>query len=165
MTTVADAGDLDQHLAVGDALEHRAAQRADHRAAPRPTRVPRSGAMARWHSASAAASAASAGLRRRGEAEAGLHHALHLRLVGRAVAGDGLLHLVRRVLHDLAAGRGRLGQREPARLADAHRRAHVDLEEHLLDGHDVGLQLGDQARRARRAARPGAAAADRSAAW
>ena len=84
------------------------------------------------------------GLRSVSEAEARLHHLLHLLLVGPAPAGDGVLHLVRRVLHDLAPrGRG-LGERQPAGLADAHRRAHVDLEEDLLDGDGVGLELGDQ---------------------
>ena len=51
---VADAADLDQHLAGGVALEKSAAERADHRR-------PASGTWARWHSATAAASAASAG--------------------------------------------------------------------------------------------------------
>ena len=62
-------------------------------------------------------------------------------LSARAVAGDRVLDLVRRVLHDLAPGGRRLAQRETARLTDAHRRAHVDLEEHLLDGDDMGLVL------------------------
>ena len=80
-------------------------------------------------------------LGRRGQPQPGLHHALHLRLVGAAPAGDAVLHLVGRELHDIAPGRRGLGQRQPAGLADAHRRAHVDLEEHLLDGHGVGLVL------------------------
>ena len=67
-----------------------------------------------------------------------------------------------RVLDDLAAGGRGLGQGQPAGLADAHRRAHVDLEEHLLDGDGVGRELGDQRRQLGAAARPGAAAADRS---
>ena len=83
-------------------------------------------------------------LRQRGQTEPHLHHLLHLLLVGPAPAGDGIFHLVRRVLHHLASGDRRLGERQPARLADAHRRAHVDLEEHLLDRHRVGRELGDQ---------------------
>ena len=105
----------------------------------------RIGDIARWHSASAAASAASAGFGSVGQTEPHLHHLLHLYLVGTAPPGDGVLDLVRGVLHDLAPGDRRLGERQPAGLADAHRRAHVDLEEHLLDGHRVGRELGDAA--------------------
>jgi hypothetical protein len=144
---VADTADLEQHRAVGVALEHRAAQRADHVCAPRPDgrTAPRPiGDIARWHNASAAASAASAGFGSARQPEACLHHLLHLLLVGTTPAGDGVLHLVRRVLDDLAAGERRLGERQPARLPDAHRRAHVDLEEDLLDGDHVGSELGDQ---------------------
>ena len=82
---VADAADLE---------EHRARRRRARARSPRSEpiiaglrcdggrRGARIGAMARWHRASAAASAASAGCGRRGEAEPGLHHLLHLRLVG-----------------------------------------------------------------------------------
>ena len=41
------------------------------------------------------------------------------------------------------AARG-LGHGQPAGLADRHRGAHVDLEEHPLDGDHVGPELGDQ---------------------
>ncbi len=139
---VADAADLEQHRCVLGALQHGAAQRADHRRASATRR--RIGAMARWHRASAAASAASGGDGGVGQPEAHLDHLLHLGLARRAVAGDGILHLVRRVLDDLAPGRRSLGERQPAGLPDAHRRAHVDLEEHLLDGDAVGTVLGDQ---------------------
>ena len=81
---------------------------------------------------------------RGGQAEAGLDHPLHLLLGGRPPPGDGVLDLVGRVLGDLAPGRRRLGQRQPAGLPDAHRRAHVDLEEDVLDGHGVRLVLSDQ---------------------
>ena len=81
---------------------------------------------------------------RGGEAEPHLHHLLHLRLVGAAPSGDGVLDLVRCVLHDLAAERRRLGKRQPAGLTDAHRRAHVDLKEDLLDDNDVGAELAQQ---------------------
>ena len=101
------------------------------------------------------------GLRQRTEPEASLDHPLHLLLGRRTPAGDGVLDLVRRVLHDVAAGVGGLGQGEPAGLADAHRRAHVDLEEHLLDGDDVGRELGDQRGRTPRAASPDATAGPR----
>ena len=157
---VAHAADLDA------APRRRATARAplprsDPIIGPPPARRACNGAIARWVMASAAASAASAGLGRRAQPEADLHHALHLRLVGAAPAGDGGLHLVRGVLHDLAAERRGLGQGQAAGLPDAHGRAHVDLEEDLLHGHDVGLQLGDEARPARPGARPGAGAARR----
>ena len=83
-------------------------------------------------------------LRQAGQLEAGLHHLLHLLLAGPAVAGDGILDLVGRVLNDLAPGRRRLAQRQPARLPDAHRGADVDLEEHLLDSDHVGPELLEQ---------------------
>ena len=85
------------------------------------------------------------GLRHLAQAEAGLHHPLDLLLGCRAPSGDGALDLVRGVLHDVAPGVGGLGEGEPAGLAHAHRRAHVDLEEHLLDGDDAGRVLGDEA--------------------
>ena len=102
------------------------------------------GAIARWQRASAAASAASGGSGTRGEPEPGLDHLLHLLLPCAAPSGDGVLDLIRRVLGDVAPGRGRLGEREPARLADAHRGAHVDLEEHVLDRDRLRAELGDQ---------------------
>ncbi len=86
------------------------------------------------------------GLRSVGEAEPRLHHLLDLLLAGASPAGDGVLHLVRRVLHDLAPAGGGLGERQPAHLGDAHRGAHVDLEEDLLDGDGVGFELGEQRR-------------------
>ena len=61
-----------------------------------------------------------------------------------AVAGHRLLDLVGRVLHHLAPGAGGDGQGQPAGLPDRHGGAGVDLEEHPLDGHRVGLQLVDQ---------------------
>ena len=78
------------------------------------------------------------------EAEQRLHHALHLLLVGAALAGDGLLDLVGRVLARPRSRRRRPRPWPAAGLADRHGGAHVDLEEHPLDGDDVGLQLGDQ---------------------
>lgn len=84
------------------------------------------------------------GPRRSGEAEPHLDHLLNLGLVGATPAGDGVLHLIRCVLHHLATERGRLGQGQSAGLANAHRRAHVDLEEDLLDGDDIGPKLLQQ---------------------
>ncbi len=81
---------------------------------------------------------------RGGETESHLHHLGNLCLVRAAPSGDGILHLVRRVLDDLAPARRGCRQGEPAGLADAHRRPYVDLEEHLLDSDDVGTEFGDQ---------------------
>ena len=86
------------------------------------------------------------GLRAVSEAESRLHHLLHLLLAGPSPAGDGVLHLVRRVLHDLATAGGGLGERQTADLGDAHRGADVDLEEDLLDGDGIGFELGEQRR-------------------
>ena len=94
--------------------------------------------MARWHSASAAASAASAGCGGRARRRRACTIFWTCSLGAAPQPATASLHLVRRVLGDLAAGAGGLGQGQPARLPDAHRRAHVDLEEHVLDGDDVG---------------------------
>ena len=80
-----------------------------------------------------------------GQPQLSLHHALHLLLRRGAVAGDGLLHLVRRVLHDLRAGGARGRQHQPARLTHRHRGAGVGLEEQALDRDRVGPQLGEKA--------------------
>ena len=108
---VADAGHLDEDLA--GAASGRAACPAASRSSPHPRSA--SGA-ARPRPAGGAHGPGGTGPGRRhrrrrpgwggrGEAEEGLHHLLHLLLVGAAPAGDGLLHLVRGVLHDLAARR------------------------------------------------------------
>ena len=101
---VADAADLDEHLA----------------AAVRSSRVPRSEPIILGSSGGRrdpcpqgqhgeVAQRQRQGVgdvgrpRRLGQAEQGCDHALHLFLGRRALAGDGLLDLVRRVLGDLAA--------------------------------------------------------------
>ncbi len=156
---VADAADLHGDL-VGAAVEQGAAQRADHRAATLATRR-RIGAWARWHSASATASAASTGRKRLADPEQHLHHPLDLVLRRPAHAGDGLLHLVRRVLDHLAAGRDRLRHRDPGGLGDGDRGAGVHLEQHPLDGDhrravlveeraQIGLELGEPLGRGQR---------------
>ena len=61
-------------------------------------------------------------------------------LAGGAASGHRFLHLVRCVLHDRTPGVDRFGHRDAAGLTDAHRGAHVDLEEHPLDRHDVGAE-------------------------
>ena len=82
--------------------------------------------------------------RHRGEAEPGLHHLLHLDLVGVAPPGDRALDLIGRVLNDLAPARPGFGEGQSARLAHAHRGSDVGLEEHLLDCDDVRSELGDE---------------------
>ena len=76
------------------------------------------GAWARWHSATAAASAASAGRGRDGSSQDGLHHALHLRLGRGPVADHGVLDLVRRVLHHRHTAVGGLDHGQPRGLAN-----------------------------------------------
>ena len=59
-------------------------------------------------------------------------------------ARHGLLHLVGRVLDHLAARGDGLGHRDPRRLRHGDGAAHVDLEQHPLDGHDGGPVLLEQ---------------------
>lgn len=89
------------------------------------------------------------------ESEANLHHALNLLLARSTPTGDRLLHLIRRVLDDRASGAVRQGQHQATGLSHAHGGAHVDLEEHLLDGDAVRgelrqelLEIGVQTRQA-----------------
>ncbi len=89
------------------------------------------------------------------ESEANLHHALNLLLACSTPTGDRLLHLIRRVLDDRASGAVRQGQHQATGLSHAHGGAHVDLEEHLLDGDAVRgelrqelLEIGVQTRQA-----------------
>ena len=73
-----------------------------------------------WQSASASASAASAGFGSVVQPEDARDHRLHLRLVGVAVAGDGGLDLGGRVQPDGQAALGRGMQRDAAGLGGAH---------------------------------------------
>ena len=73
-----------------------------------------------------------------------LHHLLHLDLVGITPAGHGRLDLVRGVLHDLATRRHRLDHGNAAGLADRHRGAHIDLEQHALNSHSGDRELGKE---------------------
>ena len=101
--------------------------------------------MARWQSASAAASAASAGFGGVGQPQPHLHHALHLLLAGAApqpaTASLTWLGVYCTTSQPAAAASARA---RPLAWPDAHGRAHVDLEEHVLDGHHVRPQLGDE---------------------
>ena len=142
---VADAAGLDQHRAVEPSFEHLAAQRPDHRAPPRSLG---DAPLQRRHRQVAQRQRGGVGgvggPGRAVEAKPRLHHLLHLLLGRPAPSGDGVLHLVRAVLGDLAPGGRGLGEGEPAGLPDAHRGAHVDLEEQLLDRHRTGPVLGDE---------------------
>ena len=156
---VADAAHLERApRPSGTRSSTRAAQRPDHRRRRRSIARRRSGAMSQVAQRERGGVGRVGRLGRRGQTEPGLHHPLHLRLAGPAPPGDRFLHLVRRVLHDLAPRRRGLGQGQAAGLADAHGRAHVDLEEHLLDGHDLRAPARPAAPPARPAARPGAEA-------
>ena len=129
-------------------LEKRAAQMRDHvvrgcrpdsaRQLRRPARSPpargraargrraaaRAGGCAwTWQIATASASAASCGVGTVGEAEQQLHHLLHLRLLGAAVADDGALDLGRRVLDDRQPGLDRREHRDAARVPQLQRAA------------------------------------------
>ena len=66
------------------------------------------------------------------------------RLVGAAVAADGLLHGRRRVLGAFELRRGARHQERPARLADEERRARIRADERLLERHRIRVVLGDQ---------------------
>lgn len=79
-----------------------------------------------------------------GKPEQGLHHLTDLVLTGGAVAGDGLLDLVGRVLDDIAASSNRFGHDDSAGHADPHCGADVLLEQHPFDRNDVGTQFGEQ---------------------
>ena len=83
--------------------------------------------------------------RRRFETQQRLHHALYLVLVGCAPSTDGLFDLVRRVLHDLGAGRRAFGHGDATRLGHPHRGANVHLEEDPLDGDHLGAEFLDEA--------------------
>ena len=87
------------------------------------------------------------GARGGGQLQQALHHGLHLRLGGLAVAGHGLLHLQRGVFgHRQLAGHQRR-HAGAARLAQQQRGLRVDVDEHDLDRRYVGrvarLQLAD----------------------
>ena len=63
-----------------------------------------------------------------------MHHPLHLRLLGAAVAADGLLHARGRVLSALDAERRGRDEHGASRLPDGERGAGVDADERLLEG-------------------------------
>ena len=78
------------------------------------------------------------------EAEEHLHHPLHLRLLGTAVAADRLLDAGGRIL---AAGDSRVGGRDEhgaACLADEERDAGVAADVRLLDRHRIRRVLGNE---------------------
>ena len=86
-----------------------------------------------WHSAMPMASAASGpsspcSLQQRS------HHQLHLFLLRAALPDDGELHLARRVLEHLGAGREHRTDRRASRLPELERAVGVAMHEHALDG-------------------------------
>jgi hypothetical protein len=80
------------------------------------------------------------------ERQDGLHHLLHLLLLGAAVAADGLLHARGRILSALDAGvRGR-DHDGSARLSDGERDAGVGADEGLLERDGIRTVLLDERR-------------------
>ncbi len=73
-----------------------------------------------------------------------LNHGDHLLLVRRPEPCDSRFHFVRRVLDHVAASAGGFGHHDARRLTNAHRRSDVDLEQHPLDGHDLGVHLVEE---------------------
>ena len=149
---VADAADLEQHRAVEPALEHLAAQRPDHAAALAARRAVR---RRRGRASAPSPGGTGPARRRRRRRPAGAGRSRRRRawtifctcsLAAPPQPATASFTWLGRVLGDVAAGGGGLGQGQPAGLADAHRRAHVDLEEDVLDGDGVGSVLGDQRR-------------------
>ena len=76
--------------------------------------------------------------RRRLESEKQLHHLLDLMFLRPAESNDGALDLRRRVLHDGKAGFRRRQQRDPPRMAEFQRAAHVAGVEDILHRDTVG---------------------------
>lgn len=72
-------------------------------------------------------------------------HLADLILACATPAGDGVLHLRRCVLHDLAPRARRERENNAAGLRSSHRRAHVCLEKHLLDCNCCRAELSNQA--------------------
>ncbi len=72
------------------------------------------------------------------------HHALHLRLVGGAVSGHGLLDRVGRVLSDVGTAASGLSHDHPGGLSDPDGGADVDLEQDAFEGDHVNGVLGEQ---------------------
>lgn len=83
--------------------------------------------------------------RRLTQAEQRSDHRLHLGLVGSAIAGDGRLHLIWRVLSDIGTTSNRLGDDKTGHLGHADGGAHVVLEENSLDRDDGRMELAHQA--------------------
>ena len=77
-----------------------------------------------------------------------LDHSLDLLFIGRPVAGDSALDLVRCRLADRRSVLRCRQQHDPARLADAHRGLDIAREEESLHAHEIRLveleQLDDQ---------------------
>jgi len=83
-------------------------------------------------------------LRKLGQAEDRLHHLRHLRLVGVAIATDGLFDTVRRVFNALDADGRRRDEYGAPRLPDGERDAGVGADVRLLQGDDIRAVLRNQ---------------------
>ncbi len=135
---VADAADV-EHDPVRGPRDGNSCQAGDHA----PTAFSSGGASA-WQMPTASASAAWSGVGGDVEAEDRLHHALHLGLLGPAVAAHGLLDPRRRVLSALDSGQGGCDEDGPSRLADGERGAGVDADEGFLERDGIGRRLIDE---------------------
>ena len=108
----------------------------------------RSGDASAWQIATASASAAWFGVGSACSAEDRLHHPLHLRLLGAAVAAHRLLDARGRVLGALDAGERASDEHGAARLPDGERDAGVCADERLLECDRIRRVLGDESRHA-----------------
>ena len=111
-------------------------------------RAPIGPAVCAWQIATASASAASCGDGRRLEPQQQLHHLLHLRLLGAAVADDRELDLGRRVFDDRQPGLNGREHGDAARVPQHERASHVAGMKQILDDDAVrpaGLEQPDQA--------------------
>ena len=84
--------------------------------------------------------------RRGGQTEEQLHHHLHLRLLGAAVADDGALHFGGRVFHHFAPGLDRGEHGHAAGVPQLQGAAGVDRVKEVFDGDAVGARGGQEAR-------------------
>ena len=149
---VADAAHLDEHLA-GAPVEQPAPQRADHRGRHR--RVPAVATRVPGRGPGGTGPAPRRRRRRPGAAASRSPSSVctmrcTCSLSAPPMPDDRLLHLVGRVLDDLAAGGHRLDHGHARGLGHRDRGADVDLEQHPLDGHHVGPVLGEQRPQRRR---------------
>ena len=144
---VPHAPDVDDHLAFAGPHHHRSTKQSDH-VVPSLTSAASHGPAQRHGCLVADRQRQRVGhvgraVDRRQAQDLG-DHALHLVLGGGPVADQAELHLVRRVLDDVAATLGGDEESQPAGLTHRHRGLGVDLEKDPLDHDGLRSQLLDQ---------------------